>query len=159
MPRGRPPKPTALKKLEGNPGKRALNVAEPQALPLRLPPPEWLSEIGQQAWRDILEELECSRIVTRLDNQALELLCAAYAEFRECLAFVAEHGRTYATTTEEGGEMVRAYPEVAMMQDAWKRCNSMLGNFGMTPAARVRVKVADPGKGVNRFSQFNQQKT
>ena len=33
--RGRKPKPTALKELEGNPGKRSLNPSEPKPPPAR----------------------------------------------------------------------------------------------------------------------------
>ena len=154
---GRPRKPTALKVLEGNPGKRPLNKEEPKAPALESPPPVWLSEIGRQAWIDIQAELKASGIITELDRVALELLCAAYAEFRECAEFVAENGRTYTSTTEDGAEMIRAYPEYAMMQESWRRCSGMLGNFGMTPAARSRVKAATPGQTANRFSKWNQK--
>lgn len=39
---GRKPKPTALKKLEGNPGKRKLNTKEPIPAKGMLNCPEWL---------------------------------------------------------------------------------------------------------------------
>lgn len=40
--RGRKPKPTALKKLEGNPGKRPLNELEPLPQVTMLRCPNWL---------------------------------------------------------------------------------------------------------------------
>ena len=39
--RGRKPKPTAVKVLEGNPGKRSLNTAEPKKAPRC---PSWLED-------------------------------------------------------------------------------------------------------------------
>ena len=47
---GRKPKPTALKKLEGNPGKRKLNTKEP--IPAKGMPncPEWLLPEQQTPW-------------------------------------------------------------------------------------------------------------
>ena len=40
--RGRKPKPTAIKELEGNPGKRPLNDAEPKPEHKAPPCPKWL---------------------------------------------------------------------------------------------------------------------
>ena len=50
---GRKPKPTALKKLEGNPGKRKLNMKEP--MPEKGMPdcPKWLLPWQEQLIRDI----------------------------------------------------------------------------------------------------------
>ena len=47
---GRKPKPTAIKKLEGNPGKRKLNTKEP--IPVKGMPtcPEWLLPEAKKEW-------------------------------------------------------------------------------------------------------------
>ena len=47
---GRKPKPTAIKKLEGNPGKRKLNTKEP--IPAKGMPncPEWLMPEAKKEW-------------------------------------------------------------------------------------------------------------
>ena len=52
MTRGRKPKPTALKLIEGNPGKRAMNDAEPNAGPIG-EPPEDLDGIALAKWREM----------------------------------------------------------------------------------------------------------
>src|SRR5688572_21911457 len=53
--RGRKPKPTWLKIMTGNPGKRPLNDAEPQPEGLLGEPPEWLTDAQKAAWRDAIE--------------------------------------------------------------------------------------------------------
>ena len=41
---GRKPKPTAIKELEGNPGKRKLNKHEPKPIKRAPPCPKWLTD-------------------------------------------------------------------------------------------------------------------
>lgn len=49
--RGRKPKPTALKVLEGNPGKRQLNVVEPKPRNKAPKCPAWLDAEAKKEWR------------------------------------------------------------------------------------------------------------
>lgn len=76
--RGRRPKPTRLKVLTGNPGKRALNEAEPRPEP-EIPdcPPE-LGPIARREWERLVAELAPLRILTQLDRAALATYCGAY---------------------------------------------------------------------------------
>ena len=48
---GRKPKPTAVKILEGNPGKRKLNEHEPQPQRKAPPCPKWLEPEAKKEWR------------------------------------------------------------------------------------------------------------
>ena len=56
--RGRKPTPTAIKELEGNPGKRPLNEAEPK--PAKKAPlcPKWLEPEAKKEWRRLSKQLE-----------------------------------------------------------------------------------------------------
>lgn len=65
--RGRKPKPTALKELEGNPGRRPLNGAEPK--PERKAPrcPSWLEEEAKKEWRRMGRILEQMGLLTEMD--------------------------------------------------------------------------------------------
>ena len=51
---GPPPKPTALKRAEGNPGKRRLNDFEPQPLEIAPRCPPHLDELARQEWKRIV---------------------------------------------------------------------------------------------------------
>lgn len=47
---GRKPKPTAMKKLEGNPGKRKLNTKEPVPAKGMFVCPDWLMSEAKKEW-------------------------------------------------------------------------------------------------------------
>src|SRR5689334_3828108 len=51
--RGPAPKPTAIKKIQGNPGKRPLNENEPQLEPGIPECPDYLDEIARKEWARI----------------------------------------------------------------------------------------------------------
>lgn len=91
--RGRKPKPTALKLLEGNPGKRQLNMNEPR-LTQKIPPecPDWLEEEAQAEWNRLSETLFEMGILTDLDVAPFAAYCQAYARWREAEEFISQHG-------------------------------------------------------------------
>lgn len=153
MPGGRPSKPNALKLLQGNPGQRRLNNAEP-VLAVRMPDaPAWLDGKAQAAWRELASVLTEMRVVTDADKKALELLCDAYSEYRTARSAIREHGSSYKSATEGGGFIIRSRPEVAIASDAWRRVKSLLSEFGLTPSSRTKVKSAEPST-VDPFEVF-----
>jgi P27 family predicted phage terminase small subunit len=140
---GPPPKPSHIKLLEGNPGRRPLNAKEPK--PKRGIPrcPAHLSARAKGFWKRIGPQLDKMGVLTVADESALELMCDAYAEFWEARTVIIAGGATYTTTTESGDTMYRARPEVSMAADAWRRVSAMLSQFGLTPAARTKVKSSE----------------
>lgn len=153
---GRRPKPTALKIVSGNPGKRKLNAQEPEAAIGTPAMPNHLTKRAKEAWERIAPELEAMRVLTLPDGPALELLCDAYAEWRAARAVVTKRGATYRAFTKNG-YMMRVRPEVAIASDAWRRIKAMLVEFGLTPAARSKVN-AQPEQAVDPFESFLGQK-
>lgn len=139
---GRRPKPTVLKLVAGNPGKRAINKKEPK--PRRVLPscPKHLSDDAKVAWGRMCVLLDRMGVLTEADSFALERLCGCYAEVLECMALVKSEGRTY-TTESLGGTLVKAHPAVAMLGDADRRFKSYLVEFGLSPAARSKVHGAN----------------
>ena len=53
---GRKPKPTALKKLEGNPGKRKLNTKEPVPVKGMTDCPKWLLPEAKEEWNRLWQK-------------------------------------------------------------------------------------------------------
>jgi len=81
--RSRKPKPTAQKKLAGNPGKRALNEAEPQfSTVTNIDPPDWLSPRAATMWRMLIPELLHEHVVALTDLHNVEAFCTAYDKWR-----------------------------------------------------------------------------
>lgn len=56
--RGRKPKPTAMKELEGNPGKHPLNTSEPKPNKKAPACPKWLEPEAKKEWRRLAKQME-----------------------------------------------------------------------------------------------------
>ena len=69
---GRKPKPTAIKKLEGNPGKRKLNTKEP--IPAKGMPecPQWLLAEAKKEWERLADLMNQMGVLTEVDMAASE---------------------------------------------------------------------------------------
>lgn len=115
---GPKPAPTALKKLAGNPGKRALNTREPQPESGAPPCPDWMPAEGRAQWGRVVPELDRLKLLTKVDGAILEGFCAAYAEFVE---------------TVRSGQSIK----VALMG----QLRYFAGELGLTPAARARLST------------------
>lgn len=90
--RGRKPKPTAVKVLEGNPGKRSLNTNEPK--PVKKAPrcPAWLEDEAKKEWKRMAKQMEQLGILTEIDMAAFAGYCQAYARWKEAEEFITQHG-------------------------------------------------------------------
>src|ERR671929_1500378 len=77
--RGPAPKPTAIKRLEGNPGKRKLNEAEP-ILTSGVPEcPDYLDDVAKKEWGRLSAILTAMKVLTEADYIALANLCQSYS--------------------------------------------------------------------------------
>ncbi|EMA1799431.1 phage terminase small subunit P27 family [Cronobacter turicensis] len=151
---GRRPKPTHLKVVTGNPGKRALNKNEPKPAREIPSPPSHLTDWGKTAWGKLTVLLDGMGVLTVADSLALERLCDLYAEILQLRQIVDIEGRTYTTKTQMGDFLIKANPAVAMLADADRRFKSYLVEFGLTPAARSKVNVDGGEKEEDPLNQF-----
>ena len=133
--RGRKPKPTALKLLEGNPGKRPLNDREPVPPKATLKWPAWLLPEAKQEWKRLAPALEAMGVLTMADLTAFEGYCQAYARWKEAEAFITQHGSIFQTPSG----YVQQVPQVSIAQQNLKIMQSFCSEFGLTPATRARI--------------------
>jgi P27 family predicted phage terminase small subunit len=144
MTAGRPRKPTALKIVTGTFRHDRSNAREPQPKRKRPAMPGTLSDGAKKAWRHFAKLLDDLGVLTAADAAALGNLCEAAADLDTArAALAARPGLTYENVTAAGGVTHRAYPEVALVRDAERRVHRWLAAFGMTPADRARVSVAE----------------
>ena len=133
---GRRPKPTAKKLLAGNPGKRALNPAEPDfELVLNIDCPDWMGDHGRVLWETVAPELCKERILAATDIQNLEVYCAAYDQFRMAQADIAQNGVTVSGAM--GG--VIKNPAATALKEATSMMASYGGMLGLDPSSRQRM--------------------
>lgn len=139
---GRKPKPTAIKELEGNPGKRPLNTHEPN--PGRKAPscPKWLEKEAKKEWRRLASKMEQMGVLTDVDMAAFAGYCQCYARWKENEEFITQHG----TIVKSPSGYWMQVPQVSIAQQYMKQMERFAEQFGLTPAARSRI-IADDGNG------------
>ena len=120
MKTGRPPKPTALKIIAGNPGKRPINALEPNAGDIDTKPPADLSEAATAHWERLAPMLAKSGVLKQSDRDLLFVYCESYAVWLD--------------SVRDGKINVSLLAQL----------RQMLGEMGMTPAARSRIIVDKP---------------
>lgn len=143
--RGGKPKPTALKLVAGNPGRRPINRREPKAKRVIPSPPAHLSADARTAWGALAARLDRLGLLTELDDYALELLCENYAEILALRLDVTAGGRYQVVITKSGDAMERARPAAMMLADAERRFRGMMSEFGLTPSSRSRIQTSNDG--------------
>lgn len=144
MSKGRKTLAPHLKAVQGTNRPSRENKDAPKA-PARAPEmPQGLTERAKKYWGDLVVLLDEMGVITLADQSVLELLCETYSEWKHLNHTIKTtyKGKTsYLTATKDGAEMYRAYPEVAQRSDASRRFQSLLSEFGLTPAARSKVKA------------------
>lgn len=133
--RGRKPKPTALKALEGNPGKRPLNEHEPVPPKGTIRCPAWLEAEAKKEWKRLAPSLEAMGVLTAVDITAFAGYCQAYARWKEAEEFISKHGSIFQTPSG----YVQQVPQVSIAQQNLKIMQSFCSEFGLTPATRSRI--------------------
>ena len=141
--RGRKPTPTAIKVLEGNPGKRPLNKREPHPGKQAPSCPKWLDKEAKKEWRRLAPKLVQMGVLTDVDMAAFAGYCQSYARWKENEEFISEHGSL--VRTPSGYWM--AVPQVSMAQQYLKQMGRYAEQFGLTPASRSRLIADETGGG------------
>lgn len=142
---GRPRKPTAIKRLEGNPGKRPLNDLEPQ-YPGAPEMPNWLPKEAKAEWEKITKELSLTGLVQKVDKAMLTGYVVAWANFEEAEKIMKKKGRTFEIPKfNKEGELISTYyqirPEVTISNNAMTQIIKFCQEFGLSPSSRTRLTV------------------
>ena len=136
---GRKPKPTSLKKLNGNPGHRPLNDREPQPkVEDKLPPaPGFLSRRAKVEWRKLGRRLLDLGLLTQLDETLLAMFCVTWDRWREAIGEIAKSDAVIQGPTG----IFKQSPWVGIANEASRQMLQQMNEFGMTPSSRSRLKV------------------
>jgi P27 family predicted phage terminase small subunit len=138
---GRPRKPTVLKVLEGNPGKRPLPKNEPKPEPLAPKCPAHLDKAAKREWKRVVDLLEPLGLVNKLNMAALAAYCQVYSRWVEAEGMIRKHGMLVKTPN--------GYPQLSPFMTVANRCldqmKSYMVEFGMTPASMSRISI-NPGE-------------
>lgn len=150
---GRRPKPTALKLLAGNPGRRPLNADEPQP---RAGVPDCPSHLDKEAkaeWERISVELELAGLLTQVDRAALAGYCQTWSRWVEASKKIKKFG----TVVKSPSGYPMQSPYFSIEQQAMKQMRSFLVEFGMTPSSRSRLTPTKPAGEADPLGRFLEQ--
>lgn len=147
---GRRPKPTALKELQGNPGKRPLNKREPK--PTGSPTcPSHLDNNAKKEWKRISKELIAIGLLTSVDRAALAAYCSAYSRWIAAEESIQKFG-TVIKSPKSGYPVQNPYVSVA--NTALDHMRKFAVEFGLTPASRTRLQVEPQSGHEDPFTAF-----
>lgn len=159
--RGRKPKPTKLKLIDGTRPDR-INTAEPVATPGRPDPPTHLDQVALEEWHRLIPVLEGMQVLTVADGSALAIYCEAHSRARAAQADIEKRGLMIETRYErknKAGEVVeeqtvvKLNPSTQVVNAANTVMLRVLTEFGLTPSSRSRIK-ADVAPAVDRLTAF-----
>jgi P27 family predicted phage terminase small subunit len=151
-PRGQKPKPTHLKLVLGNPGKRRLSKNEPKP-DLQIPPvPDDLCEDALLEWGRVSVELFKLGLLAGVDRAALAAYCAAWGRWVKAERALREQDHLpyggLVHITDKGNYIQN--PLIGISNKAANDIVRFAEQFGMTPSSRARVngsgdqKESDP---------------
>jgi P27 family predicted phage terminase small subunit len=133
-----PPKPTALKIVQGTLRKDRANPREPKPAGALGAAPDWFSDLQRQYWDHALRSAP-KGLLTQLDSTTLVSYCVAAAAFEETTQFIQKTGRVVKGSTGTAvlnpGVRAQALANAAMMKAA--------SEMGFTPSSRARVSVGE----------------
>ena len=145
-----PPKPSALRALQGNPGKRPLPKNEPKVRRFRSPPPP-PERLGtgraHDTWVEMAELLVEARVLTMGDRPILEGYCMAYERLAEAEADCQVNG----VVLDDGDRRVRN-PATSIVNEAGKQLRDFSALLGLDPSSRTRISVPDDAADDNPFA-------
>lgn len=148
---GRRPKPTAKKALAGNPGKRALNKAEPEFTEItHVDPPEWMQPLAIQMWQTVVPELLAQHIVCITDLHNVEAFCTAYSNWRSAQELVVQHGPVVQSAM---GSPIKN-PALTAAKEAMSQMVTFGAMLGLDPSSRSRLIGGKKAKANNPFADL-----
>jgi len=142
MPAGRPPKPKAIKELQGTHRKsrdihNGMEVAPVSSVPM---PPEELPVEVHPVWYRVASQLQALKVLSTLDIDMLKAYC--YQLYVMDLAQEKlKEGYTIMMENKGGGKYPVKSPWVSIYNEALAHAKNLAIQFGLTPSARTKISL------------------
>ena len=138
--RGPAPKPTEIRRLEGNMSRRPYNENEPRPR-LAIPKcPDHLDEEARKEWRRLSRILLRTRVLTEADGIALANLCQAYSTMTRAQKKLNQSGLMMKTPSG----YLQQSPLIGIINSSMHTITALLREFGLTPASRTSIQTVEP---------------
>jgi len=150
------PKPTRLKLLSGNAGKRKINKNEPQYSKVGEQPPASLDAIGKAEWNRVVGEMRSTGVLTKADEKILWCYCAEFSTAERAVLQMQKPGNRGLLVKPPNGYPIQN-PYLAIQRKSFAIMKSLAGELGLTPSSRSRVTPA-PTKGDDPYTKLKEQR-
>lgn len=143
---GRKAKPSALRAIDGNAGRRPVNKNEFRPVAEAPDCPRHLKGEAKKEWVRVCAELAAYQMVSAMDRGALAMLCTQwgrYVEAEDMIAAAAKDkpGSGGLSTVTSNGNIVHSIALMASNR-AIELYHKLCSDFGLTPASRVNLAPA-----------------
>ncbi len=131
--------------------------------PRRPVPPSWLNQRASAIFRHMTGRLGEVGQASATHTEALALLSCRMEEVERFDKMLNEYvdadgnkgnGYIYKTTNSFGDPVLKEHPAVSLREKAARHVQSLLTEFGLTPASAQKVGTRKPAKEKNEFDDF-----
>lgn len=126
-----PRKPTALRLLAGNPGRRPIPAAEPTYAPCPTAMPDWLTGEAAALWDKLAKALDSNGMLTHASRDTLATYCAVLGAFID-------------------GQRAGKDVDVKLLQ----QIRMLAREFGFTPSSQASISAPGKPDGKEEKSRF-----
>ena len=141
--RGRKPKPTHLKLLEGNPGRRPIKDAEPTPKGDLPTCPAHLGPSAKAEWKRLARDLNRIGLLTMVDRAALAVYCQSWGRWVEAERKLQDTPPLLKTPAG----YIQISPWLTIANKERELMARYMAELGLTPSSRTRLAVdVSPGR-------------
>ncbi|PSJ55798.1 P27 family phage terminase small subunit [Pseudaminobacter soli (ex Li et al. 2025)] len=147
---GRKRTPDHLKLVAGTAQPCRMNPDAPKALADLPVAPDWLSTRATEIFDGLVAIASQMGVASASDTAMLAMAASRLEEVEICTALIEDGGRTFVSKVaydEEGrvkSQQIKGHPVVAQRSEAMRHAQSLLVEFGLSPAARSKVSANVP---------------
>ncbi len=154
--RGRPRKPTELKKLTGTfrndrafPNEPKLGVSFPDK-------PEWLDAdpLSSELFDQVSKYMVDMRVSTSVDGLAISLLADQVALYLRLRKQLLEEGEMIHTPNSAGEIIMKAHPAIVPMNQSFVNITRLMREYGLTASSRSNLATKDEPSDISSFEDF-----
>lgn len=141
-------KPTALKILQGNLGRRKINTKEPRPRNVIPMCPAWLDADGKRTFKALAPKLVKLGLLTEVDGTSFGHLCQVRSRILAATRFLNKENpslveeTTYVDSTGQEHNTIKQSVYLKIEKEMFDLFRKAAGDFGLTPRGRAGLSVS-----------------
>jgi P27 family predicted phage terminase small subunit len=143
--RGRKPKPTCLKLVDGNPGRRPIKQDDFSPAAVIPECPAHLQGEARAEWDRLTQLLDEYGMVSEADRGALAMICTLWGRYVAAETVIEAAAKklpgSYGLFVKSPNDFPVQSPWLAVSNKAMEKYHQMCAEFGLTPSSRARVSL------------------